>query len=367
MKRYKKTLIVAAALFRVALFGLGHVAAGEIDVESAQIRLIDDVEVPAQAQGVLKSLDVREGQLVGEGDPIAQIDEAEAKLLRDRAQIDLDTAMKKEKNDVKLRLAQKAVRDARLAVDRAVIDLDIAGKQAANDVRVRLATKTTAVAVAEFDRAIRSRKIVRDAVSQSEVDMLQLSVEKSSLEIEQADLDLEVAQLMVRVQEAEVERLKLGIESSTLDEEQARHDLEVAADDRRAKANGLDMSELKLGRRRIVSPISGVVAKVFRRRGEWVEPGETVMRIVRMDRLRIEGFVDAAHLGEELTGLSATITARLPKNPTAKFTGEVVFVSPEVDPVNNQVRVWVEVDNPQMELRPGMRVTMTIMTKDEAK
>jgi len=367
MKRYKKALIVAAALFRIALCGHGNVAAGEIDVESAQIRLIDDVEVPAQVQGVLKSLDVREGQLVGEGDPIAQLDEVEAKLLRDRAQIDLDTAVKQAKNDVKLRLAQKAVLDAKLAVGRAEIDLEIAHKKAVNDVLVRLATKTTAVAVAELDRAIRSRKIVRDAVSQSEVDRLQLFVDKSSLEIEQANLDLEVARLMVHVQEAEVNRLKLGIEASTLDEEQARHDLEVAADDRRAKANGLDMSELKLKRRRIVSPISGVIAKVFRRRGEWVEPGETVMRIVRMDRLRIEGFVDAAHLGSELNGLPANIIARLPNNSTAKFTGEVVFVSPEIDPVNNQVRVWVEVDNPQMQLRPGMRVTMTINTKGASK
>ena len=363
MRRYKKALIVAGALCRVALCGLGNVAAGEIEVESAQIRLIDDVEVPAQVEGVLKSLDVREGQVVAEGDPIAQLDEAEAKLLRDRAQIDLDTATKNEENDTKLRLAQKAVTDAKLAYDRAKIDLEIAGKQADNDVRVRLSTKTAAVAAAELDRAIRSRALVRDAVSQSEVDMLQLSVDKSSLEIEQADLDLAIAKLTVGVQEAEVERLKLGIESSTLAEEQARHDLEVAADDRRAKANGLEMSELKLKRRGIVSPVSGVVAKIFRRRGEWVEPGETVMRIVRMDRLRIEGFVDAAHLGEELSGLAASITARLPKNPTATFTGEVVFVSPEIDPVNNQVRVWVEVDNPKMQLRPGMRVTMTIMTK----
>ena len=76
MRRYKKALIVAGALCRVALCGLGNVAAGEIEVESAQVRLIDDVEVPAQVEGVLKSLDVREGYVVGEGDPIAQLDDA---------------------------------------------------------------------------------------------------------------------------------------------------------------------------------------------------------------------------------------------------------------------------------------------------
>jgi multidrug efflux pump subunit AcrA (membrane-fusion protein) len=37
-----------------------------------------------------------------------------------------------------------------------------------------------------------------------------------------------------------------------------------------------------------------------------------------------------------------------------------VFVSPEVDPVNGQVRVLAEVDNPDGVLRPGLRATMTI-------
>jgi multidrug efflux pump subunit AcrA (membrane-fusion protein) len=35
-------------------------------------------------------------------------------------------------------------------------------------------------------------------------------------------------------------------------------------------------------------------------------------------------------------------------------------VDPEIDPVNRQVRIWVEVDNPRLQLQPGMRAEMSI-------
>lgn len=352
------------ALAMAACISPINLHAADIEVESAQVRLIDDVEVPAQVKGVLKTIAVKEGQHVGEGDPIAQLDDSEAILERDRAQIDLDKALKLEKDDVKLRVAQKTLLDARLAVERAKLDLLIASKQADSDIKVRLTRKTSAVAVAELDRALKSRAAVEDAVSQSEVDMLQLSVARSGLEIEQAELELEIARLTLRVQQAEVDRLKLGIDSAELDVEQAEHDVQIAVDDRRGKTNELKTAQLMLDRRSIVSPVSGVVAKIFHRRGEWVEPGEAVMRIVRMDRLRIEGFVNADQLSGQMIGAPATVHARVAGNPKAEFKGDVVFVSPEIDAVNNQVRVWVEVDNPQTQLRPGMRVTMTIQIKD---
>ena len=37
-----------------------------------------------------------------------------------------------------------------------------------------------------------------------------------------------------------------------------------------------------------------------------------------------------------------------------------MFVSPEVNPVNGQVRVWADVDNKQLTLRPGLRGHLAI-------
>ena len=46
------------------------------------------------------------------------------------------------------------------------------------------------------------------------------------------------------------------------------------------------------GRRTIKSRLNGVVVKRNKHEGEWVQPGETVMRIIQMDRLRVEGDID---------------------------------------------------------------------------
>jgi macrolide-specific efflux system membrane fusion protein len=43
-----------------------------------------------------------------------------------------------------------------------------------------------------------------------------------------------------------------------------------------------------------------------------------------------------------------------------EFSGKVIFVDPEIDPINAQVRIWAEVDNQGLRLRPGMRAKMTL-------
>jgi macrolide-specific efflux system membrane fusion protein len=47
-------------------------------------------------------------------------------------------------------------------------------------------------------------------------------------------------------------------------------------------------------------------------------------------------------------------------NDETVFTGTVAFVSPEVDPITGQVRIWAEIDNRDGRLRPGQPVRMTI-------
>ena len=42
-------------------------------------------------------------------------------------------------------------------------------------------------------------------------------------------------------------------------------------------------------------------------------------------------------------------------NSPTRFAGRVVFVHPQIDPVNGYVRVWAEIDNRQGSLSPGMR------------
>ena len=58
------------------------------------------------------------------------------------------------------------------------------------------------------------------------------------------------------------------------------------------------------------------------------------------------------------------LAVELPDGQQAEFPGKLVFVSPEIDPVNAQVRVWAEIENEGLRLRPGMRGRLIVKVPD---
>jgi macrolide-specific efflux system membrane fusion protein len=229
-------------------------------------------------------------------------------------------------------LAQIDDRDAHLTARKAQYERDIAAKDAANDVQVRFTRKSQEVAQAELRRAIESIEKYRKSVSETEMDRLRLVAQRATLEVEQAELNLDKAKLT--------------------------YDL---------KTNDLKIAERTIERRKVLSPLDGMVVQINRRRGEWVEPGAAVLRVVRINRLRAEGLLNARDLRGDLLGRRVALNVTVPGSGESQFTGQVVFVSPEINPVNNQVRIWAEIDNPQLLLRPGLSGTMTIEPAAAAK
>ena len=58
-------------------------------------------------------------------------------------------------------------------------------------------------------------------------------------------------------------------------------------------------------------------------------------------------------------GKSVKLVIELAGKPKS-FAGKIVFVSPEVDPITGQVRIWAEIDNRDGRLRPGQAAKMRI-------
>jgi len=99
-------------------------------------------------------------------------------------------------------------------------------------------------------------------------------------------------------------------------------------------------------------------------KGEWVAAGESVIQVVRVDRLRVEGFLSATEFGpEEIAGRPVLVEVQFAGGRSARFSGNVVFISPLVQ-AGNKYRVRAEVENRAENghplLRPGMSATMTI-------
>ena len=122
----------------------------------------------------------------------------------------------------------------------------------------------------------------------------------------------------------------------------------------------MQSAEQKAANHQIKAPIKGVVVQIQRHQGEWVKPGDTVLRILRIDRLRAEGYIKAKYLGKVAKGREVRLTVELPQGGEVTLLGKIVFVDPEIEPVNAQLRVWAEFSNPDLQLLPGMRAKMTI-------
>ncbi|MBN1852458.1 MAG: HlyD family efflux transporter periplasmic adaptor subunit [Pirellulales bacterium] len=222
-------------------------------------------------------------------------------------------------------LAQVDDRRALLLLKQAEAELEITRKKAKDDIDVRYARKSHEIAKAELDRAESANAKVAGIVSTREIDRLVLAVERTSLEIERSINNQEHARLENQKMESQ-----LFV---------AKHELED---------------------HRIDSPLDGMIVRVNKRRGEWVNPGDVVVHIVRIDRLRAEGFLNAKFATNDLIGRAVTILVELSVENQFQAEGSIVFVSPEADPVNSQVRFWAEIDNTKMQLRPGLRGTMRI-------
>jgi multidrug efflux pump subunit AcrA (membrane-fusion protein) len=209
---------------------------------------------------------------------------------------------------------------------------DVANRQAKDDIDRRFAEASAKVADAEYEQALEANRIVSGAVPRAEVRRRLLELRKMELSIEKADKDLDVAVLQAKVAEGELKAAKEMID-----------------------------------RRRLIAPFDGAVVVELRKHvGEWVQSGEPVMRLVRMDRLRVDGALNAKdYHPAEIKGRPAEIVVVLLNGRQESFVGTIEYVKPLVEGGLFQVRAKIQ-NRRQGDgwvVYPGMTAKMTIQLK----
>jgi multidrug efflux pump subunit AcrA (membrane-fusion protein) len=263
----------------------------EIVVDNAIVKLVREVDVPAEVAGVLVNIDVKEGDRVKKGQVLAKIRDNKIQADLKRSQIELATAKLEYSNEFGLK-------DAGLAA---------------------------AVAANEYQRVL-------DANNQN----------------------------ANTYRKAEVERYKLMADRSVLQVEQAKHDQKLRLLGEMLAENELEAIKLTLSQYQVTAPWAGSVVAVDAVAGSWVEPGTRVVRLIDASTLRIEGFVSSEFSGDAL-GSEAKIRFSKKSGDVVSLVGKVVFVSPDVNPVNFKSRVFIEVDNADGKLQPGMNVDVSLL------
>jgi multidrug efflux pump subunit AcrA (membrane-fusion protein) len=260
------------------------------------VYLIEDIQVPAQEAGPLVKINVKDGDVVEQGQLLALLDDSQPKLQKMAAELERDAAIAK----------------------------------ASDDIDVRFAQATLAYSTAELNRVLAIERKGAGSITVQEVEKSKLARQRDELQIEKSRLDAKVARMTADKHQAEVQ----------------------AAD-------------LSVSRRQILSPISGEVATVYHEQAEWVNAGEPVIQVVRMDRLRVEGFVAATELNvAEIAGKEVIVEVELARGQRQRFAGRITFISQLVT-AGGKYRVRAEVENrlagDEWLLRPGAAAAMTIL------
>ncbi len=273
-------------------------AADSVTLPNCLLALDEEAQIPAQEEGALTKIAVRDGDTVKAGDLLAQLDDSIP-----RSQYNV-----------------------------AYYKVKAAEREASDNINIRYAQASAKVAEAEYLQAEDSNTRVKGTVPQAVVRQLLLKWREMELSIEKAQKEMAIADLQLQVAKAE-----------------------------------LAANKTNLDRRQLLAPLDAVVIELTKHEGEWAQKGEPIMRVVRMDRLRVEGFLNAKDFREsDIQGRPVRVVVPLAGGGRETFQGKIVYVKLLVE-AGGEFLVRAEVQNRKENgtwlLRPGVNAEMTIQLK----
>lgn len=173
-----------------------------------------------------------------------------------------------------------------------------------------------------------------------------------------------VSENALRQMELAVKRAKLGVARSIRERDDAMTELKLLRSELRS-------IESQLEALKTTSPISGVVLRMYKKPGEWVEAGQPVANVASIDRLHVHALLSLSDLSTQACrrGIVEVIWKDATTGEAKRLSGFVHSVDPEVLR-GGRVRVHAEIKNyletgkdgrgGDWMLKPGMPVEMKI-------
>jgi len=167
------------------------------------------------------------------------------------------------------------------------------------------------------------------------------------------------------ITDVDLRRAKLEWRKMELGGEKAIKEQEIAKYEAYMKQAELKLAKLAIERRNIVAPFDGVVEEMSRKQDEWVNPGDTILRLFRMDTMQVEGAVEQKlYDPHELQGCKVTVEVQMARGRKEIVEGQITKVS-SIIRGDGFYNVRAEVANKQeygggWMLRDGLPATMTI-------
>ena len=281
---------------------------------NGKVEPIEWATARAGRAGIVQKIFLQRGQTVKEGDPLVGLD---------TAQMEASVA------EAEARLQEARAQQAVLEAGGRSVELTEIGNNLA---RARLDLQT-----AQRDAGALERLESRQAATHKEV----------------LDAQERVKQAQLLIQSLESRRAALVSQPDRAAAEARIQEAEAA----------VAIARDNLARSVVRAPIGGIVYEFDLKPGAFLQMGDLVANIGRLDRVRVKVFVDEPDLGRIGVGMPVTIT--WDAMPGRKWTGAVDRLPTEVAPLGTRQvgEVGCVIDNPNRDLVPGTNVNAEIQAE----
>ncbi len=225
--------------------------------------------------------------------------------------------------------------------------------------------------LAELDKASIQHELkaaeVRHANAQLQAD------DRTPIEYAQATLDVAKQELKIneglRLRDAlpqqELERSRLAKVQADLQVNRSVAQRTIDQGNAELELQNIAAVRELLGRHTIVAEFAGQIIDVNRRGGEFIQEGETLLRLVDLSKVRVEGSVDVLRVSpDRLVGRPVVVRQQLANNEAATFDGTVTSLGlNSMEPGTYLVQATVENEKrgDQWLLRPNSRVEIEVL------
>lgn len=330
---------------------------------------VTEAEVSFKIPGKVQERFVDEGDLVERDQPIAKLEDAdilqEVAIRRAEVQAVQAQLLELERGSRPEEIAQ-----AHAAMERAKAHLSelLAGSRP-QEIKAAEATLSRTRAELERLKADHERQkqlFQRGVISAREYEGVLSAYRMAEAQVKEAEERLklvqegprkeQVAQAKAAFKEAQERYLLVlqGPRKETIEAARARLEQARAA---------LAAAETRLGYTLIISPLTGVVLSKNVEPGEYVAPGTPVVTVGDLENIWLRAYIDEPDLGRVRLGQKVLVTTDT--YPGKRYEGRITFISSQAEftPKNVQTerervklvyRVKIRVENPNLELKPGM-------------
>jgi RND family efflux transporter MFP subunit len=108
----------------------------------------------------------------------------------------------------------------------------------------------------------------------------------------------------------------------------------------------------------VAAPFSGYISARNVSLGEYVQPSTPVVRLLKIDPMRLQLTIPAVQAGQVAIGQQ--VFATVDAFPGRAFAGQITAINPAISPESRAFMIEARVPNPDASLKPGMFAVATI-------